>query len=54
MQRGSLLLFLPVVVMKAIVGDTVTAAKLWYAALHTLSFATAYGLGRRYGARTIR
>ena len=47
-QRGSLLLFLPVVLLKTVVTDTLLAAKLWFAALHTLSAVTMYGLARRY------
>ena len=48
-QMASVLLFLPVVVLKALVGDTLVAAKVWYVTLHTSSAATQYALARKWG-----
>jgi hypothetical protein len=46
-QSSTLLLFLPVALAKFLVGDTVLAAKLWLALLHTAAPLSLYGLARR-------
>lgn len=51
LQRMNLMLFLPAIALKALVGDTETAARLYLLLAHTLSGAAFYALARLYVRR---